>query len=393
MTRGEPPTRAGDLTAEAEAFAAGFSGRVPGSDAERRAARHLESRLRELGRQADLEPTDTWPNWPLAYVLHAGLGVAGSVVSVSAPVLGASLAFLAALLTFLDASAILPTTRRLLGRRASQNVVSWGDRDAPAALVIVAHHDAARSGLVLSERWERRRAALGTTIGRSIGPLELFFWALLCVLACCLLRLPGLSGTALTAIQLVPTAALIVAAALLIDIALSGPGPGENDNASGVALALALARRPLKHLGVHLVLPGAQKAMADGMRAFLRRHRGELDRTRTVVVNLDEVGAGAVRWSSREGPIVTLRSHPELTALCEAVAEDDEAAHARPIINRVPSDGYAARAAGLPAITITCRSEPGYAPSQVDTVALGRAEAFCGELLSRLDAELSQPDG
>jgi hypothetical protein len=393
MTRGEPPRRAGDLTADAKAFAAGFYGRVPGSDAERRAARHLESRLRELGREADLEPIDTWPHWPLAYVLHAALAIAGSVISISAPVLGASLAFLATLLTFLDASAIVPTTRRLLGRRASQNVVSWGDRDAPAALVILAHYDAGRSGLVPSDRWERRRAALGTAIRRSIGPLEPFFWALVGVLACCLLRLPGFSGTALTAIQLVPTAALIVAAALLIDIALSGPESGENDNASGVALALALVHRRLEHFSVHVVLPGAQKAMADGMRAFLRRHRGELDRARTVVVNLDEVGAGAVRWSSREGPIATLRSHPELTALCEAVAEDDEAARARPMINRVPSDGYAARAAGLPAITITCRSEPGYAPSLVDAAALGRAEAFCGELLSRLDAELSQPDG
>ena len=36
--------------------------------------------------------------------------------------------------SFLDLAGISPTTRRLLGRRASQNVVSWGDRDMPGAL-------------------------------------------------------------------------------------------------------------------------------------------------------------------------------------------------------------------------------------------------------------------
>jgi Peptidase family M28 len=379
-----------DVLAEAESLAAGFSERLPGSDAERRAAHHLEGRLRELGRDAEIEPVDAFPNWPLAHAIHAFLGVAGSVISVSAPVLGASLVLAAAVLTFLDASGI-PTTRRLLGRRASQNVVSWGSRDAPGALVIVAHYDTGRSGLVHTERWEERRAALGRLVRRPIGALEPFFWALVAVLACCLLRLPGIEGTVLTAIQFVPTVVLIVAVPLLLDIALSPPEPGENDNASGVALALALAERArgrLDYFGVHVVLTGAQKAVAQGMRTFLRPQHAELGRARTVVMNVDEVGAGTVRWTTREGPLLALRSHVQLTGLCEALAEDDEDAHARPLVNRAPSDGYAARAAGLPAITITCRNELDYAPHRLDVESLRRAEAFCAELIARIDAEL-----
>jgi Peptidase family M28 len=211
------------------------------------------------------------------------------------------------------------------------------------------------------------------------------------VVACCLLRLPGVEGTVLTAIQFVPTVALIVAVPLLLDIALSPPEPGENDNASGAALALALASRSsdrLEHFGVHVVLTGAQKAVAQGMRTFLRRHRAELGRARTVVMNLDEVGAGMLRWTRREGALITLRSHARLTALCEALAEDDEDAHARPLVNRAPSDGYAACAAGLPAITISCRNELDCAPRRIDLESLRLAETFCAELIARLDAEV-----
>jgi hypothetical protein len=379
-----------DVLAEAESLASGFPERLPGSDAERRAAHQLQARLKEIGRQAEIEPVDAWPNWPLAYAIHALLGIAGSVISVSAPILGATLALAAALFTFIDASGI-PTTRRLLGRRASQNVVSWGDRATPGALLLTAHCDVGRGGLVLAEGWEERRARVGRLVRRRIGALEPFFWALVAVLACCLLRLPGIEGTVLTAIQFVPTVALIVAVPLLLDIALSPPEPGENDNASGVALALALANRTtdrLENFGVHVVVTGAQKAVAQGMRTFLRRHRAELGRARTVVMNLDEVGVGTVRWTSLEGALVTLPSRAQLTGLCEALAEDDEDAHARPLVNRAPSDGYAARAAGLAAITITCRDELDCAPRRLDFESLRRAEAFCAELIARLDAEL-----
>jgi hypothetical protein len=120
---GERRRAAVDVLAEAESLAADFPERLPGSDSERRTARHLHARLRELGRDAEIEHVDAWPNWPLAYAIHALAAIVGSVLAVSVPALGASLALAAALLTFLDASGF-PTTRRLLGRRASQNVVS-----------------------------------------------------------------------------------------------------------------------------------------------------------------------------------------------------------------------------------------------------------------------------
>jgi Peptidase family M28 len=372
--------------------------RAPGSDAERRAASYLKQRLERLGRKVEVEAVDVWPAWPLAYAILAAAAVVGSVLSVSVPALGAALANVAAFLTFLDAGALLPTLRRLLGRRASQNVVSWGDRDRPGLLLLVAHYDAGRGGIALGEKAEARRAAFGNLIRRPIGPLEPLLWAELAVVVCCLLRLAGLSGLLLTVVQFVPTVLLIVAVALLLDIALSPTRAGENDNASGAALALRLAERfqggRLEHFDLHVVLTGGQKAIAAGSRAFLKRHKRELGPERTVVVNLDAVGSGTVRYTSREGPVLAIKSHPQLVQLCEAIAEDDEeenAFGARSLVNRSPSDGYAARSAGLPAITISCRGRLDHVPARVDEEALERAEGFCAELIQRLDAEVG-PD-
>jgi hypothetical protein len=371
---------------------------APGSDAERRAAAYLKQRLEGLGRRVDVEPVDVWPAWPLAYAILAAAAVVGSVLSVSVPALGAGLALAAALLTFLDAGVLLPTLRRLLGRRASQNVVSWGDRDKPGLLLLVAHYDAGRGGIALGQKAESRRAAFGNLVRRTIGPLEPLLWAEVAVLVCCVLRLATLSGFVLTVVQFIPTVLLIVAVALLLDIALAPTKAGENDNATGAALALRLAERfgggKLEHFDVHVLLTGGQKAIAAGSRSFVKRHKRDLGRERTVILNLDAVGSGTVRYTSREGPFVAIKSHPQLVQLCQAIAEDDEdenASGARPIVNRSPSDGYAARSAGLAAITISCRGRLDYIPARVDAEAIERAEGFCAELIRRLDAEVG-PD-
>src|ERR687892_288178 len=332
-----------DLRADIEALV-DVGRRAPGSDAERRAAAYLKQRLEGLGRQVEVESVDVWPAWPLAYAILAGLAVLGSVLSVSVPALGAGLALIAALLTFLDAGVLLPIVRRLLGRRASQNVVSWGDRDKPGLLLLVAHYDAGRGGIALGQKAEARRAAFGNLVRRPIGPLEPLFWAELAVLV--------------------------------------------------LRLAERFGGGRLDHFDVHVLLTGGQKAIAAGSRAFLKRHKHELGRERAVVLNLDAVGSGTVRYTSREGPLVAVKSHPQLVQLCQAIAEDDEdenAFGARPIVNRSPSDGYAARSAGLPAITISCRGRLDYVPARVDAEAIERAEGFCAELIRRLDAEVG-PD-
>jgi hypothetical protein len=347
-----------DAFAEAETLVDEFGPRAPGSDSERRAAKHLAARLEELGREADVETFPVWPAWATGYAINAALAVIGSILSVSNGTVGTLVVLVATALTFLDLSGILPTTRRLLGRRASQNVVSWGDRDKPGALFLVAHYDS------------------GPTRTR---PLRPFFLAMLVLLACCVLRAAGMSGTALTVVQFIPTAALIVYVALLLDVILSPAAPGENDNASGVAVVLRgaerLGRDGLDYFGMHVVFTGSQKAMAQGMRAFLKAHRGELTSGDVAVVNVDSVGSGELRLTKKEGPLLSTKSHPQLLGLVDT----DTCA------NREPSDGYAASSAGIATTTITADG------ARLEEEALAKAEELVVELAKNLDEELSQP--
>ena len=276
-----------DAFAEAEALVDEFGARPPGSDAERRAAQHLAGRLEELGREVQLEGFSVWPQWATGYAINAGLAVVGGVLAVYSAALGTAIVLLALILTFLDAAGITPTTRRLLGRRASQNVVSFGERELPGALILVAHYDS------------------GPARDRPIRPM---FLAMVILVACCVARVGGMSGVALTVVQFLATVVLIVYVALMLDVALSPTSQGESDNASGVGVVLRLAERlnDLSYFGVHILFTGAQKARAQGMRAFLQTHRKQFSPGETIVINLDAVGGGELRETKKEGPLLTV---------------------------------------------------------------------------------------
>src|SRR5687768_12298359 len=340
-----------------------FEGRWPGTDAERRAAHHLERRLEALGRHSDVEPTSVYPNYPVTHAIHAVIGIVGSVLSVYEPVLGAVLVLFATVSAFGDLTGSFYVVRRLTGRRASQNVTSTERGEKRGVVILTAHYDAARTGAVFGRRAVERRATFGKLIRRGFGAFEPFFWSLVLILVCTLLRLIGFEGTPFTVVQFIPTVVLIASVPLLVDIALSEVVPGANDNASGVATVLRLAERysgRLAHFDVWVVFPGAEEGLLLGMREWIRKHRRSLDRERTVFLNVDIAGSGTVRWIEKEGLVMAMRYHPTLVRMCEEIAEEDE--QARGMISRNATDAFAARSAGFPAITLTARNAMDYAP-------------------------------
>jgi hypothetical protein len=366
-----------DPKRETEDLAA-FHGRTAGSDAERRAAGHLRERLRRMGREAGVETIEVRPRFGLVHTFHALLAIVGSVVAVSSAITGAALVLAAGILALLDLTGLLPITRRLTGRRASQNVFSPEDGGRAGTLILVAHYDIGRDAPAFRLARRLLRAPWLVLLG-AIGALAV----------CCGLRALGLEGTALTAAQFVPTVLLILLVPALADLELSNAGDGEADNAAGVATVLALAEDlggELRSFDVWVLLTGSQKPFAAGMRAWLRRHREQLDRERTAVISVDGVGSGPVRFARREGPLLARRAHPQLLRICEEIAEDDGdggAYDARPVTVRERSDASAARARKLPAITLACEG------GEVTAEGLERMRAFCRDLAERLDAEVA----
>ena len=389
---------------------AAFAGRAPGSDAERRAARWLAKRLRDANRETETETHWVRPQWPVVYAFHVALAIAGSVVSVDEPVIGAVILGAALVAYALDLSGRVYLLRRLTPHRATQNVIapaaaaSGATSEGPLRLVVSAHYDAGRSGLVYRDTVQRLNARLlRLARGHAPGGLGLMLWGIALVTAAAGAHAGGVSGTGLRIVQLIPTVALMIALALLIDIALSQPVPAANDPASGAAVALALAaaldRAPPANLSVEVVLAGAGEGPALGMRAYTRARRKRLAREATAVIHLAACGRGRPRWWTSDGVIPPLRFHPRLLELCAAVARDEGHLGAGPHVGHGVSGAYPARAARFPAVTIGCLDGDELTPSshqhtdvpdRVEPQALRAALEFCLALVDRLDADVGR---
>ena len=84
---------------------ADFTGRGPGTDAERRAARWLAGEL--AGNRRHRVRVETFwcrPNWALAHAWHVALALVGSLVAVGDPTIGATLLGVALISTAADAT-------------------------------------------------------------------------------------------------------------------------------------------------------------------------------------------------------------------------------------------------------------------------------------------------
>jgi hypothetical protein len=376
-----------------------FEGRGPGTDSERRAANVLAGRLRGMGRRAEIDPFFAHPQYAVVHLIHAALGIAGSLLATVQPAVGFALVLFAAVSTYLDLNTRLYLVRSLLFRRVSQNVVSPGNRpESSARLILMAHYDAARTGYIFSKASNRiRRLPERTRIG--LGPFRLFFWVGLAPLLPILgARMAGLDATWLSAIQAIPTIVLIVAAFLLIDIALSEIVPGAYDNASGVAAVLSAAEElttdPPENLDVWIVLTGSEESFCEGSRAFVRSRRKQLDRESTYFVNVDSVSFGQVAYEVSQGAVISIPHDRQLVELSEALASAG-AAEGGAIAIRHPllDDALPPRVRHLRSITLRTTDADGNLapwyhthddlPERVDSAALHQATDFL-VALSRL---------
>jgi hypothetical protein len=387
-----------------------FEGRGPGTDAERQAANALTGRLGGMGRGAEIEPFFAHPQYAVVHLVHAALGIAGSLIAIVQPAVGFALVLLAAVSTYLDLNTRLYLVRSLLFRRVSQNVVSPGNRpDAPARLILMAHYDAARTGYIFSKASNRIRR-LPERARLDLGPFRLFFWVGLAPLLPILgARMAGLDATWLSALQAFPTIVLIVAAFLLIDIALSEIVPGAYDNASGVAAVLSaadqLAADPPEHLDVWVVLTGSEESFCEGSRAFVRSRRKQFDRDSTYFVNVDSVSYGGVAFEVSQGAVISIPHDRELVELAEALATAGAAGGALAIRHPLLDDALPPRIRRLRSITLRTTDAGGNlapwyhthddVPERVDSAALNRTTDFVvamARLIEREASRRSAPD-
>ena len=386
-----------------------FARRGAGTDAERRAAAWLAGQLRGGRRRARVQTFWCRPNWALAHAWHVMAAIVGSLLAVHHAYLGGAIVLAALLCVVSDAVTGYSPGRRLTREHASQNVISRAPAepaDARARLIVTANYDAGRAGLA----YRAGLRAPARRLSRLTGPLSPGWMGWLVILmawlvAVAVARHGGSTGTPIGVVQLIPTAALVLALALLLELAGAPFGPAAGDNGAGAAVAIALVRAldaaPPRRLSVELVLQGAGEAGMAGLHHHLRSRRGELRPANTIVLGIAAAGGGRPRWWVSDGPFVPLRYAPRLRGLAAKAARP--AAGGAPIARRHRGRGCSpalpARSRGLPALTIGCLDPRGLAPrshqvgdtpANLDPAAPDALLQFALTLVDAIDADLAR---
>ncbi|MCW3012777.1 MAG: peptidase [Solirubrobacterales bacterium] len=343
-----------DLAATIGALAA--IDRPPCSPGERKAAEWLVARLEALGCRVALDEEQAHPEYASALAQLTGLGLlAGALAAAGARRTAAVVGAVASAAIADDVSNGPRLFRRAtMPTRTTTNVVAeTGDPAGARTLVVLAHHDAARTGRVFDpsgqQAFARRFPGL---LERMDTSLPLWF--------------PVTAGPALVGLGALRRSRRITllgaglsagATAAFADIARSPYTPGANDNLTAVAglvaLAAAFGKRPVPGLRVLLVSCGAEEALQGGMRGFAVRHFPRLDPERTCVVNLETVGSARLVMLEGEGPLV-MEDYPrlEFRDLVARCAEDAGITLRRGMRSRASTDAVIAMRAGFPTVTL-----------------------------------------
>ena len=400
---------------------AAFTGRGPGSDAERRAALWLAAQLREAGSEPTIETFWCRPNWALAHAWHVALALAGSLLAVSHARVGLALVLLALASILFDEWRGVSLGRWLTPQRASQNVVARADAatrtatagarpgsaDRPTRLIITANYDAGRTAAMYGRTARGLRAALRRVSGgRAPGWLAWLVLTLVWIAITAGLRINGTSAHTVGLLAVIPSAALVLALALLLEAAAAAPGPAAGDNGSGTAVALALfsalQTSAPRHLDVALVLCGAHEGGAIGLRRHLRARRaGRARRARrahAIVVGVAACGAGEPRWWQSDGPLAPRRTANGLRAVAGDLAARYPELGLHSHRGRGWSPAYGARP--RPAITLGALDADGLVPHShrpddltptIDTRVPDTVLEVGLLFVDALDARLGQP--
>jgi hypothetical protein len=339
--------------------------RPPCSPGERAAAQWLLGRLQEIeGVQARLQPESSWGTFPPT---ATGLGVAGVLAALltlrGARLTGALLAA-ATFAGIVDEAHNGPRVLRRLVRRRRETVnleAAIGEAHTPRTLVVLAHHDAPQTGILFDQTLQRKLYERAPRIvERFKTPLPQWWIGLAGPLATLLgaaRPAPGSKRGGLGARVGLALALGLVGSAFVADIWRSETVQGANDNLSGVACLVALAEllseRGIAGLRVLLVSCGAEETLQDGIRAFVARHRHELDPATTCFVNLDTVGSPHLVLLEAEGPVVMEPyAGPWLRDLLAACAQALGIGLERGYSARASTDSVIPSRAGYPIATL-----------------------------------------
>ncbi len=332
--------------------------RRAGSPGEQEAARWIHARLREAGCVAQIDEEQFLDGYARVIgtlaAAGAGAGLAAHSRRFRRPAAAAAAAIVAAIAD--DVSNGPRLYRRATVRpRTTWNVVArCGDQQADRTLVVLAHHDAAPTGLIFDDRAQHWVGEQFPGILERIDTSLPLWWALLS--APTLVALGAATGR--RGLLRVGTAGSLVGAAVFADVYHRPVAPGANDNLTAVAVQVAIAERlraePIPGVRVLLVSCGAEEVLQGGIHGFAARHFPALDRDRTWFLNLETVGSPKLVLLEGEGPLVMEDYHDRcFRDLVGRAAAGAGVPLRRGMRSRASTDAVVPSRASYPTTTIT----------------------------------------
>ncbi len=282
--------------------------RLAGSEGEREAAEWIAERLTAAGAPAVVDEERFHDGFAGMLAKLAAASSAAGVVAATGRLRKLSAAVglgVAALIADDISNGFRPWRKAVMEEKPTWNVVgAAGDPKAERTLVILGHHDAARSGQVFDPTGQRLLGERFPGIVERIDTSLPQWWGLLA--GPLMVAAGGFTGRR----KLAVAGALLSAAgtALMEDIERSDVVPGASDNLSSVAamvaMAEALRERPVEGLRVIFGSCGAEEVLQGGIYGFCERHLAPLEREQTWVLNLDTLGSPGLVLLEGEGPVV-----------------------------------------------------------------------------------------
>lgn len=308
--------------------------RVATSDSERHAQKILETTLQEHGLETSWESFQFNESLYANIALHFGLATLGNIVGQVRPGIGSLVSALTAGSYWSDSTRRGYVLRRLLPWKECQNLlgVSPARTEKPRLrVVLVAHADAAFTGMIFDPAFMKR--ALNSPLPDNLRFLdrimEVATVAQVALAGVDAIRAIGKRGGTQDIVlrTLLATPALLVALANLQIVLRNEVVPGANDNLTGCAALPILAARLLKDqpedVEYVFAVAGAEETSLGGSDAMALAHLNDWDPQNTVILAIDTLSGGDIRFIEREGELEPKRIASRLRHCLQRAAASD----------------------------------------------------------------------
>ncbi len=317
--------------------------------ADHRGSRYIAGQAERFGAKVEMERFRSYTSFSWPYALIYLLGSLAGFAVLWSPAIGLVAGLLMLVIFYLQNTSLLdigaifpqwPTENVVAVLPPKGNAADAGppsDGAAPPAtaatarpirrVVLVAHHDTSRSSIAFSPSQVKnfRLTFLLMAAAFALTPVA----ALLALIAGRVVAGSAASGpwawlSAVRWLGLFPEIYLFASVGLIAHRELTGVYThGAADNASGVGVVLAVAEElatsgALANTEVWCTFTGGEEVGQTGMVDFVRRHGAGL--RDAFFINLDNVGAGAVRFATGEGMLGVKPCDPALVSVARSVA-------------------------------------------------------------------------